>query len=316
MTSSPASSLRRLSERRLARVRPRERIIVNQHLQTRAATDADAVRLCTFLNACTLAHQGIARFSPDDALARLRQSGSDPRARLLPRVRRRRDRRFRQRLAGRRGRGQVLRPHASRRATAGRWNAPRRPLRSQGRRAASGRTPHDHHVGRRRRRAAAPTRPRLPGRPSLPPDGDRGRRRARRRAGVAGPDRVRPLLGPSAISNGRSTTPGWPPSQASGVAGDENEETFWRERRDEKAESAFPFDPTLWLLALDRGDVVGFCLCEIGASEVGAIGRRRGDRRAPVAPRQGPWHGAAAPRLLELRRRGAGGSSSMSMPRT
>ena len=51
---------------------------MNQHFQTRAATDADAARLCTFLNACTLAHQGIARFSPDDALARLRQSGSDP----------------------------------------------------------------------------------------------------------------------------------------------------------------------------------------------------------------------------------------------
>ena len=52
---------------------------MTQHFQARAATDADAVQLCAFLNSCTLAHQGIARFSPEDAVGRLHQAGADPR---------------------------------------------------------------------------------------------------------------------------------------------------------------------------------------------------------------------------------------------
>ena len=76
---SCASSLRRLAEPRPRGREPRERTIVIQHFRTRAATDADAVELCAFLNACTLAHQGIARFSPEDAVTRLHQAGADPR---------------------------------------------------------------------------------------------------------------------------------------------------------------------------------------------------------------------------------------------
>ena len=94
------------------------------------------------------------------------------------------------------------------------------------------------------------------------------------------------------------------------------EEAFWRERRDDKDESAYPFDPTLWLLACDGAEVIGFCLCELSTPEAGAVGPRRRDRR-----RSGPSrHGLGAALLHrgfhELRRRGAGGSSSTSTPRT
>ena len=79
----------------------------------------------------------------------------------------------------------------------GRRTTPRRPLRSPGRRAVAPRATHDHHLGSRWRRAAAPRGPRLPGRPSLSPDGDRGRRRPRRRANLAGGRRVHAVRGPA-----------------------------------------------------------------------------------------------------------------------
>ena len=47
--------------------------------EIRPATDADVVPLCEFLNACTLAHQGIARSSPADIAARLHHESADPR---------------------------------------------------------------------------------------------------------------------------------------------------------------------------------------------------------------------------------------------
>ena len=53
----------------------------------------------------------------------------------------------------------------------------------------------------------------------------------------------------------------------------ESEAEFWEERRDAKAGSASPFEPELWLLALDRGEVAGFCLCELGTSEGESVGR-------------------------------------------
>ena len=53
-----------------------------------------------------------------------------------------------------------------------------------------------------------------------------------------------------------------------------SEAEFWRERRDAKLGSAFPFDATLWLLACDDvGAVIGFCLCEVGSSQGELIGR-------------------------------------------
>ena len=52
---------------------------MTQSLEIRSATDADAVPLCEFLNACTLVHQGISRSSPSDIVARLHKEGADPR---------------------------------------------------------------------------------------------------------------------------------------------------------------------------------------------------------------------------------------------
>jgi hypothetical protein len=53
----------------------------------------------------------------------------------------------------------------------------------------------------------------------------------------------------------------------------ESEAEFWTERRDAKIGSAFPFEPELWLLTLARSEVVGFCLCELGASDAESVGR-------------------------------------------
>ena len=50
-----------------------------QSLEIRSATDADAIPLCDFLNACTLVHQGISRSSPPDIVARLHMEDADPR---------------------------------------------------------------------------------------------------------------------------------------------------------------------------------------------------------------------------------------------
>jgi ribosomal protein S18 acetylase RimI-like enzyme len=64
----------------------------------------------------------------------------------------------------------------------------------------------------------------------------------------------------------------------------ESEAEFWAERREAKLGSAFPFEPELWLLALARGEVVGFCLCELGGdtksigrvAEIGVVPAQRG----------------------------------------
>ena len=289
---------------------------MTQHFQTRAATDADAVQLCTFLNACTLAHQGIARFSPDDVVARLHQADADPQldsfvvsdadeivgfanvwrdgddeikffARTHP-------------DAQGRGVGSLLVALCDR----------------AGRRAAPGRAMDDHDLGGRPRRAAAPARSRLPGRPPLPADGDREptpsgttSRRGRRR-------RMRSALRASRPRRPLCTTPGWRHSRASGAATTATEEAFWRERRDDKDESAFPFDPTLWLLACDGGEVIGFCLCELSTAEAA---RSAGSPRS--APSRRVAAAASARRSCTAASASSGGaapagSSSTSMPRT
>src|SRR4029079_8770721 len=51
---------------------------VNQQFDVRPAAHHDIDQLSDFLNACTLAHQGIARSSPEDIRARIHRSGSDP----------------------------------------------------------------------------------------------------------------------------------------------------------------------------------------------------------------------------------------------
>jgi hypothetical protein len=49
----------------------------------------------------------------------------------------------------------------------------------------------------------------------------------------------------------------------------------WPELRDGKDESAYPFDPTVWLLACAGDEVIGFCLCQLSTPVAGAIGRSR-----------------------------------------
>jgi mycothiol synthase len=275
-------------------MRPRERIIVNQHFHARAATDADAVSLCTFLNDCTLAHQGLARFSPDDALARLRQSGSDPRLdsflvsdadRIVGFANVWRDGEDEVKFFARthpdaqgRGVGTLLVDLCDRRADE---------LLPGGRRTTT--------------TWAAD----VAGPPLLQGHGYRGARHYLRMEIEADAVRGGEPTWPEDIERARlSDHPGleralyetWLAAFATEWGSyDETEETFWRERRDERGESAFPFDSTLWLLALDRGEVVGFCLCEIRASEGEPSQRGKGLGTALL-------HSG----MLELRRRGAG----------
>jgi len=278
---------------------------VNQHFETRAATDADAVQLCTFLNACTLAHQGIARYSPDDAVARLHLAEADPRTdsfvvsddgailgfghvwrdgddEIKLFVRTHPDARGR-------GVGGLLLDLCDRRAAellpGGRWTTTS---------------------------WAADTA----GPPLLREHGYRDVRHYLRmeiEAGSVRDDGVQwpPAVELVALSARPDLDSALYDAWRAAFAGEwgssaETEEAFWRERRDDRGESAFPFDPTLWLLARAGGEVIGFCLCELSTPEAGAIGRvaeigvvpaNRGDGLGSALLHQG-FH--------ELRRRGAG----------
>lgn len=245
---------------------------MTQRLETRAAEDADAVQLCTFLNACTLVHQGIARFSPADARARLHQDGAEPRfdsflvldadeiigfahvwrdgedeikffARTHPEARQRGVGSHLVTLCDRR----ADELHAGGRRTTTTWAADTAGpplLRNHGYRDV-------RHYLRMEIEADAIT-----GDASPWPDGV---------------DCVRFSEEPDLAT---ALYDAWLAAFADEWGSyDETEQTFWQERRDDKAGSAFPFDPTLWLLARDRGVIAGFCLCEIGTSEGEAVGR-------------------------------------------
>jgi mycothiol synthase len=277
---------------------------LNQDLTTRAATDADAAHLCTFLNACTLAYQGIARFSPDDARTQLHQADADPQhdsfvvsgggeivgfahvwldtpdelkffARTHP-------------GAQGRGVGSLLVDACDRRADE---------LLPGGRRttttwAADAAGPplleaHGYRDVRHYLRMEIEAHAVLGGEPSWPEGVECGRF-----SDLA--DHERPLYD------------AWLAAFATEWGSyDESEEAFWRERRDDRGESAFPFDPTLWLVACAGGEVVGFCLCELGASEGAAIGRVAEIGALPSRRGQGLGTALLHAGLLELRRRGA-----------
>ena len=85
----------------------------------------------------------------------------------------------------------------------------------------------------------------------------------------------------------------------------ETEAEFWSERRDAKLGAAFPFEPELWLLALARDEVVGFCLCELGAREAEAVGRVAEIGVVPSHRRAGLGSGLLHDGFRELRGRGA-----------
>jgi mycothiol synthase len=53
---------------------------MQEQVVLRAATDDDADRLAAFINTCTLAYQGVARSSPSEARAQLYDQGTDPAA--------------------------------------------------------------------------------------------------------------------------------------------------------------------------------------------------------------------------------------------
>jgi len=81
---------------------------------------------------------------------------------------------------------------------------------------------------------------------------------------------------------------------------DQGSETFWEERRDMKRE-VFPFDPSLWFVATNAGEVVGFSLCEQNVklarvAEIGVVEALRG---------QGLGYALLTHSLHELRGRGA-----------
>ena len=245
---------------------------MTQSFETRPATDADAASLCEFLNACTLTYQGLSRSSPGDVLARLHREGADPRldsfvacdqgrivgfAHLWPygadeiKLYARTHPDFRGRGVGSRllrlcdQRAEERRPTA--RCTTTSWEAdvggpPL--LRSHGFREVR------YYVTMEIAADEVPD-----GEPVWPPGIDCLSLSER-------PDLASPLY------------EAWRAAFADEWGNKaESEDDFWQERRGDKLGSAFPFDPTLWLLACDQGAVVGFCLCQLGSSEGELIGR-------------------------------------------
>ena len=276
---------------------------MNQHLRTRAATDADAVQLCTFLNDCSLAHQGIARYSPDDVIARLHQMDADPQLdsfvvsvadAIVGFANVWRDgeeiKFFARTHPDARGRGvgallvELCDGRAGELLPGGRWTTTTW--------AAD-----------------------IDGPPLLSEHGYRDVRHYLRMeidGGLVGDDGPRwpQDLGCVPLADRPDLGPALYDAWAAAFAGEwgsytATEEAFWRERRDDKRESAYPFDQALWLLACNGDEVIGFCLCELSTVEAGAVGRvaeigvipaRRGEGLGAVLLRQG-FH--------ELRRRGA-----------
>jgi mycothiol synthase len=278
---------------------------LTQLFQTRPATDADAVQLCAFLNDCSLAHQGNARYSPDDVVTRLHQLEADPRL----------DSFIVSDADAIVGFGNVWRDGDDEIKFFARTHPDARG-RGVGRLLLSlcdGRAAELLPGGRWTTTTWAAD---LAGPPLLEDHGYRDVRHY-----------LRMELESGAI---RDDAPPWPPkvewvplferpdlgsalyaAWLAAFAGEwgsypATEEAFWRERRDDKVDSAYPFDPTLWLLACEGGEVIGFCLCELSTAQTGTVGRVA--EIGVVPSRRGSGLGAA---LLdrgfhELRRRGAG----------
>jgi mycothiol synthase len=275
---------------------------MNQPFAVRPAADHDARQLSEFLNACTLVHQGIARSSPEDMRARIHRSGADP---ALDSFVVRDDQRilgfahawlddpdevkfFARTHPEEQGRGiggllvQLCEARAAQlpatRITTTTW-------------AADAAAPpllvgHSFWPVRcfiKMQIAAAD----VPCEPSWPPDVNRST-----------------LAAYSAAAT--TLYQAWSEAFAGhwGQA-DESEVEFWNERRDSKTGAAFPFDPTLWLVALRDGNVIGFCLCEAGTSEGTLIGRVSEVGVVPAHRGGGLGYALLVAGLHELRSRGA-----------
>ena len=242
------------------------------------------VELSAFLNACTLAHQGIARFSPEDAVTRRHQAEADPRidsfvvtdadeivGSATSRGHGDDEMKFfaPDEFDARSSRGRELpravRPALRGVAPGGRWTT------TTWAAAAPGR---------------ACCRARLSGRPSLPQDGDRGRcgrgRTGHRghRASGAGALAERPELGSALYMAWVAAFAGeWAqrrqrPRRRSGASGG-------------TTRTSRPTRSTRRCGCVCDGDeVIGFCLCELSTAEAGAVGRIAGSAsyRPVVAP--------------------------------
>lgn len=275
-----------------------------QLFEVRPATEADAAPLSEFLNACTLVHQGIARSSPPDIVARLRLDGADPRldsflaladggiagfahlwasgpdevkffARTHPEARGR-------------GIGSRLLSLCDRRATALLPDA-RRTTTTWAADASApallevqGYAPIRYFVTMEI--AAGAVAEESPGWP-------------------AGVERVRlserPDLSGALYAAWREAFAGHWRSEV------ESEAEFWAERREAKRGSAFPFEPELWLLALDSGVVVGFCLCELNRGDGESVGRVSEIGVVPAQRRAGLGFALLREGFRELVARGA-----------
>ena len=277
---------------------------MSQFFEVRPATDADAVRLSEFLNACTLVHQGISRSSPADLVARLHLEGADPRldsflaladgaivgfghlwasgsdevkffARTHPEAR---GRGIGSRLLSLcDSRAAALLPGAQRTTTT--WA---RDASAPGLLEGHGYRPIRYFVTMEIAAGSVSEEP-----PDWP----------------AGVERVRlserPDLSGALYAAWHEAFAGHWGSE------DESEAGFWQERRDAKRGSAFPFEPALWLLALDRGEVAGFCLCELNTNDGESVGRVAEIGVIPAQRGAGLGLALLLDGFLELRRNGA-----------
>jgi mycothiol synthase len=277
---------------------------VSQLYEIRPATDDDVVPLSEFLNACTLVHQGVSRSSPADIVARLHLGSADPRLDSFVAVSdgaivgfahlwadgRDEVKLFARTHPDTRGRGIGTRllslcdrraaeflPNAQRTTTTWAADAAAPPLLE-----AQGYRPIRYFVTMEIDASSiseqAPVWP-------------------------AGIERVRlserPDLAGALYVSWKEAFAGHWGRQV------ETEAEFWTERRDAKLGPAFPFEPELWLLALDRGEVVGFCLCELGASDAEPVGRVAEIGVVPAQRGVGLGFALLHDGFRELQRRGA-----------
>ena len=277
---------------------------MSQLVDIRPGTDLDVGPLSELLNACTVVHQGVARSSPADVVARLRRNGADPRldsfvavldgaiagfahlwadstdevkffARTHPDARGRGVGSRLVSLCDRRA--AELLPGARRTTTT--WAAD---ASAPGLLERHGYRPIRYFVTMEIAAGSVP-----------------------RQAGVlpAGVERVRlserPDLAAALHAVWREAFAGhWGRAE-------ESEAEFWAERREAKVGAAFPFAPELWLLALARGDVVGFCLGELGTTASESVGRVAEIGVVPAWRGVGLGFALLLDGLRELRARGA-----------
>ena len=277
---------------------------MSQYFEVRPGTDQDVVPLSEFLNACTLVHQGVSRSSPADIVSRLHRESADPRLDSFVAVSDGAVVGFAHLWAD--GPDEVklfARTHPDAR---GRGIGSR--LLSLCERRAAELLP-----GAQRTTttwAADVSAPAL-----LEAQGYRPIRYFVTMEIDAGSVSEQATVWPLGIEcvrlSGRPDLSGalyvaWKEAFAGHWGRQvETEAEFWTERRDAKLGSAFPFEPELWLLALARGEVVGFCLCELGASKAEAIGRVAEIGVVPSHRGAGLGSGLLHDGFRELRGRGA-----------